>query len=62
MGTKRINYEDDIVIVKNPKGVTIYNGMEDYEPMKDEPWSWNSSIKGYTLSSPEGTYTKYCIS
>ena len=34
---KRIDFEDDIVIVFED-GNQIYKGIEDYEPMKDADW------------------------
>lgn len=33
MKLKRIDYDDDIVIVKDTTGDIIYKDMEDYEPM-----------------------------
>lgn len=56
-GKRRIDYDDDLVIVYDTKGKIIYKGLEDYEPMKDEPWRWDENIKGYRL---EGM-TKVCI-
>lgn len=53
--SKRIEFEDDIVIVKNTKtNRVIYKGMEDYEPSKDENWVYNESKGLYEL----GIYTK----
>lgn len=60
MKTRRIMYEDDLVFVKDPAGTTIYNGMEDYEPMKYEDWTWDDAIQGYFLEADGGRYTKYC--
>lgn len=48
-GKGRIDYDDDLVIVYDPKGKIIYKGVEDYEPMKDEPWRWDESVRGYKL-------------
>ena len=42
----RIEFDDDLVIVKKGRKV-IYQGEEDYEPMKDEPWEWDG--KKYIL-------------
>ena len=56
-GKHRIDYDDDLVIVYDAKGKIIYKGLEDYEPMKDEPWRWDESIKGYRLDG----MTKVCI-
>lgn len=57
-GTKEIEYEDDLVIVYDAEGDVVYKGMEDYEPMKYEPWRWDKSINGYRLNG----YTKVCVS
>lgn len=54
---KRINYDDDFVIVYH-KGVQIYSGLEDDEPMKYENWVWNEKNKQYEF----GNYTKVCVS
>lgn len=56
-GKKEIEYEDDLVIVYNKEGKEVYKGIEDYEPMKDDNWRWDESIKGYRL---EG-YVKICV-
>lgn len=48
-GKGRIDYDDDSVIVYDAKGKIIYKGLEDYEPMRDEPWCWDEIIKGYRL-------------
>lgn len=48
-GKGRIDYDDDLVIVYDRKGKVIYKGLEDYEPMKDEPWNWDGTIQGYRL-------------
>lgn len=54
---KRIEYEDDIVIVYDEAGNIIYKGMEDYEPMKRENWRWNNDKKYYQLNG----YVKVCL-
>lgn len=56
----RINYEDDLVVVKNSKGETIYKGIEDYEPMKRGNWVWNDSKRLYELTLDGKKYTKTC--
>ena len=53
---RRINYDDDLVIVKKGKEV-IYRGLEDYEPLKDEPWRWDEKAKCYKLNGLK----KYCL-
>lgn len=53
---KRINCEDDLVIVYDGNEV-IYKGLEDYEPMKYESWKWDEKEKNYKLD----VYTKVCI-
>ena len=54
---KRIQYEDDLVVVYDPSGEEIYKGMEDYEPMKDENWKWDMFHGYYTLNG----YVKVCL-
>lgn len=54
---RRIEYEDDIVVVYDENDKVIYKGLEDYEPMKDENWVWNSSMQAYILDS----YIKICL-
>lgn len=54
---KRIEFDDDIVVVLNQSGKEIYKGPEDYEPMKNEDWRWNKEKKLYECSG----YTKICI-
>ena len=34
---RRVNFDDDLVIVYDEDDREIYRGLEDYEPMKDEP-------------------------
>lgn len=52
----RINYEDDLVIVKKGREI-IYKGIEDYEPMKYENWKYDEKSKTYKL----GKYTKILV-
>ena len=54
---KRIQYEDDLVVVYDPSGEEIYKGMEDYEPMKDENWKWDMFHGYYTFNG----YVKVCL-
>ena len=55
--TKRIQYEDDMVVVYDKDGKELYKGMEDYEPHKRELWRWDDSIGGYRFNG----MTKYCM-
>lgn len=54
---RRIDYEDDLVIVYDESGKQIYKGIEDYEPMKDEPWKWDNSDQVYKFKK----YIKVCL-
>lgn len=47
MKTKRIQYEDDIVIVYNASGKEVYRGLEDYDPNKDLDWEWDEATGRY---------------
>ena len=55
---KKIQYEDDLVIVYDKNGKEIYKGIEDNEPMKDENWKYDTSKGHYTLT---GGYVKVCV-
>lgn len=46
----RIDYEDDQVKVFDERK-QIYEGIEDYEPMKDEDWRYNKNFGLYYLFS-----------
>lgn len=54
---KRIDFEDDIVIVYDDNDKIMYKGLEDYEPMKYENWEWDEETKSYVL----GKYRKICL-
>lgn len=58
---KRINYEDDIVIVYNPKGEVDYKGIEDYNQYRDADWTWNEEHKYYTHVHDGKTYYEVCL-
>lgn len=60
MEYRRINYDDDFVVVM-VGSQEIYKGIEDYEPMKDEPWKWDEKEKAYFLTENGKTYKKICI-
>ena len=55
---KRINYEDDIVVVYNEKNEIVEKGMVDYSAYKDEPYTWNE--KGGYYDLPHG-YKMVCV-
>lgn len=42
---KRIQYEDELVVVVDKDGTHIYRGMEDYEPHKRELWRFVVTTK-----------------
>ena len=48
----RIDYDDDLVEVFNDKGKSVYRGILDYCPYKDEPVHWNDKKRYYEL--PQG--------
>ena len=54
---KRIQYEDDIVIVYDENMDVAYEGLEDYDPNKDLPWKWDESRGGYVYKD----WFKVCI-
>lgn len=55
--TKRIEFEDDIVVVYDKKKQEIYRGMEDYDPMKYENWLWDEKTRSYY----SGNFKKICL-
>ena len=55
---KRIEFEDDLVVVRDVNGKVIYKGEEDYEPMRDEDWRFNKSKSLYELEGKDFYYTK----
>ena len=66
MKGKRIEFEDDIVIVYADVDIShgreIYRGLEDYEPMKDVRWSWDSGNGCYRFRDADGRhYKKVCL-
>ena len=54
---RRVNFDDDLVIVYDEDDREIYRGLEDYEPMKDEPWKWDNESQSYKLDK----YRKICL-
>lgn len=48
---KKIDYEDDFVIVFDEDGSIVYKGIEDYEPMNREDWKWNAEERIYTYKN-----------
>lgn len=54
---KRIDFEDDFVIVFAENEQQIYKGIEDYEPMKDADWKWDPSENVYRFDK----YIKICL-
>ena len=54
---RHINFDDDLVIVYDENGLVMYKGIQDFEPMKDDDWKWDNSIRAYRLDS----YIKICL-
>lgn len=54
---RQINFDDDLVIVYDENGLVMYKGIQDFEPMKDDDWKWDNSIRAYRLDS----YIKICL-
>ena len=55
---KRINYEDDVIVVYNEKNEIVEKGLVDYSAYKDEPYTWNE--KGGYYDLPHG-YKMVCV-
>ncbi len=56
---KRIQADDDIVVVVKGRQV-IYEGLEDYEPMKNECWRFVRTTQNGRGHYEFGPYKKYC--
>ena len=61
MGGARIEYDDDVVeVFKNGYRGIVYEGLEDYEPMKNENWKFIVTDKEKDLGYYQfGEYIKY---
>ena len=57
---KRINYEDDLIVILDGKKV-LYQGLEDYDPMKCEPWKFVQTTKDGRGHYELGKFKKYCL-
>lgn len=55
--TKRIEFDDDLVIVYDEAGNEAYRGLEDYDPNKDLDWRYNEATGRYEYRG----WTKICI-
>ena len=55
---KRIDYEDDLIVVYNDKGKVVEKTIVDYSAYKDEPQRWNEAGGYYEL--PHG-YKMVCV-
>ena len=53
---RRINYEDDLVVVYNPDGGIDYQGIDDDNPYKDDDWEFDDDEGVYYLDSEYGLY------
>ena len=66
LGHKKIEFEDDIVIVYADvdicDGKLIYKGLEDDEPMKRVAWTWEGLSRCYRFRDADGRhYKKICL-
>lgn len=55
---KRIQYEDDIVVVYNEKNEIVEKGMLDYSVYKDERRTWNEKGGYYEM---DHNYKMVCV-
>ena len=58
---KKIEYDDDLVVVYSEEDGCVYKGIEDYEPMNDEDWKWDSKLQAYKVTLSKETYYKICL-
>ena len=55
----RIDYDDDVVVVKNELGEIVYEGISDYDPHKREDWRYDNASGVYFVDHPEyGRFTR----
>jgi len=54
---KRIDFDDDLVVVYDKDMNVVYKGLEDYEDLKDEDWKFDPSIGAYRF----GEFIKNCL-
>ena len=54
---RRINYDDDLVVVYNPDGGVDYKGISDDNPYKYDEWEFDDDEGVYYLDSEYGTST-----
>lgn len=52
----RIEYEDDLVRVISPSGNVDYQGLQDYNPYKDDDWRYSERAGHYIMDTPMGEY------
>lgn len=57
----RINYDDDLVRVVDSKGKVVYQGIEDYNPMRDERYEFVPTTKDNKGYYKVGNYYVYKV-
>lgn len=60
MKGKRVNFDDDVVIVYE-NGKMVYKGLQDYNPFRDDNWKWNEKEKHYTMEDGNYKYIEVCL-
>ena len=54
---RKIESDNDIVVVTNKNGVRMYRGLQRYEPFRDKPWVYNELYNYYEYNG----MTKKCL-
>ena len=42
---KKVKFDDDVVVIYDESKSIVYKGIEDYPPMVDDDWKWNSELQ-----------------
>lgn len=58
---KKVEFDDDVVVIYDESKSIVYKGIEDYSPMVDDGWKWNSELQAYELTLYNETYYKICL-
>ena len=58
---QEIYYENNVVVVVDPKGKKIYRGYEEYEPNKYVPWKFVITTKNGKGHYEWNGYKKYRV-
>lgn len=58
---KKVEFDDDVVVIYDESKSIVYKGIEDYSPMIDDDWKWNSELQAYELTYGNEKFYKVCL-